>query len=215
VCGISTNKRQLHPYGCGGKNILSVFPSGPLYMNMKTIKTKCANCNSEIEKSISEYNRNKKIGRDNFCNNACHCSYKNKQWTPEYRKEHCYKISKHAGARQDEYSPFRPYLSKSRFSVIAHGRDMNIDACYLKKIWEDQNGTCPYTGIKMGLPRNTKTNHTIKSLKKASLDRIDSSKGYIKGNVEFVCQSINWGKNVFSKQEMQDFITEIRKSCIS
>lgn len=43
---------------------------------------------------------------------------------------------------------------------------------------------------------------------KASLDRIDSSKGYIEGNVEFVCSAINLAKNNFSKEAMVSFLQE-------
>lgn len=47
------------------------------------------------------------------------------------------------------------------------------------------------------------------SLKRASLDRIDSSKGYIKGNVEFVCYAINLAKNSFTRDEMKEFLKEV------
>jgi hypothetical protein len=52
----------------------------------------------------------------------------------------------------------------------------------------------------------------LHSLTRASLDRIDSSKGYIKGNVEFVCLAINFAKNDFKKEEMKSFIKEIISS---
>jgi hypothetical protein len=45
---------------------------------------------------------------------------------------------------------------------------------------------------------------------KASLDRIDSTKGYIKGNVEFVCLAINYAKNKFSKEDTLTFLNEIK-----
>lgn len=82
-----------------------------------------------------------------------------------------------------------------------------IDVQYLKELWDNQNGICPYTGIKMLLPK-TSTDF-FHSLKKASLDRIDSKKGYIKGNVEFVCSAINLAKNSFTREEMKEFLSEI------
>lgn len=48
----------------------------------------------------------------------------------------------------------------------------------------------------------------------ASLDRIDSSKGYVKGNVQFVCLSMNYAKNGFSDQQIKDFVDSIRKQVI-
>jgi len=86
---------------------------------------------------------------------------------------------------------------------------MNIDANYLKELWNKQHGICPYTGIPMLLPRNTKHDPSLRSLKKASLDRIDSAKGYVKGNVEFVCMFVNLAKNSFPRQEVKEFLRMI------
>jgi len=59
----------------------------------------------------------------------------------------------------------------------------------------------------MELPE-TKDAKVLHPLLQASLDRIDSSIGYIEGNVEFVCLFINLSKNSFSRQE---FTTTINK----
>lgn len=82
-----------------------------------------------------------------------------------------------------------------------------VDVTYLKELWEQQNGICPYTGIKMLLPETSA--HILRSPKKASLDRINSSKDYIRGNVEFVCCAINLAKNSFTREQMKEFIAEI------
>jgi hypothetical protein len=37
--------------------------------------------------------------------------------------------------------------------------------------------------------------------KTASLDRIDSSKGYITGNLQWLHKDINWMKNSFSQED--------------
>lgn len=44
----------------------------------------------------------------------------------------------------------------------------------------------------------------------ASLDRIDSSRGYVKGNVEFVCLAVNFAKSTFSKEQMLEFFTPLK-----
>ena len=64
----------------------------------------------------------------------------------------------------------------------------------------------------MILPKTTAPHHQLKSLKKASLDRIDSSKGYFKNNIEFVCMAINFTKRDRTKEEMKSFIKEIISS---
>ena len=64
----------------------------------------------------------------------------------------------------------------------------------------------------MILPRNTLEYNKTKSLMKASLDRIDSSKGYVEGNVEFVCCAINLAKNDFCKEAVVDFLNQTTAS---
>ena len=49
----------------------------------------------------------------------------------------------------------------------------------------------------MELP-SYKTCNKIDIRKQASLDRIDSSKGYVKGNVQFIVAPINYMKNTLS-----------------
>ena len=122
-----------------------------------------------------------------FCNGSCRMTYTNinrpKEW---YLKHNCgkYLIS---GNRKDEYFSFKYFITKCKEKKKYNNVDFDIDLPYLKSLWEKQNGICPYTGFKMDLPETTLSHSSFKSLKKSSLDRIDSSKGYVKGNVEFVC----------------------------
>ena len=64
----------------------------------------------------------------------------------------------------------------------------------------------------MVLPESKRQFSKYCSIEKASLDKIDPTKGYIKGNVEFVCQGINFAKNDYSKKEVLLFIEHIRNS---
>lgn len=177
---------------------------------MNTTKIQCHWCKNEIEKPTKEVTRSKKQNRHMFCNSSCSTKHRNNIMPKSFWKtvKSNIEFKKNAGNRQDDYSPFRPYLCSGRASNKKH--NMNLTPEYLKLIWEKQNGTCPYTGIKMILPKNTtKIGRNKKCLKKASLDRIDSSKGYVEGNVEFVCMAINNAKNNFSKEDMTAFISEI------
>ena len=50
--------------------------------NRKLITIKCDCCGKEFEKPLSEYNRNIKLGRANYCSRACSgkmCNKNNKQ----------------------------------------------------------------------------------------------------------------------------------------
>jgi hypothetical protein len=108
----------------------------------------------------------------------------------------------------DELSPFRYFTQKIEGKSKKYGEISDIDLNFLKELWHKQNGKCAYTGIDMKLPRNC--HETVNSPMRASLDRIDSSRGYFKDNVEFVCQFINLGKNTFSKKEIKKFLYRIK-----
>lgn len=122
-------------------------------------------------------------------------------------REKNYPLKNHSNNRLDEFSPFRSFLNVGRATFKKH--KIKIDVEYLKKVWETQKGICPYTGIKMILPRTSSHKNAKKSMMRASLDRIDSSKDYIVGNVEFVCQAINTAKNNYTKEDMKNFLRSI------
>lgn len=122
----------------------------------------------------------------------------------------------HRGTKIDEYSPFRKRLSycirKSKIKRKKQLSDCNLTLQDLKNQWEKQKGICPYTGIQMSLEECSSTrNRNDMTPNQASLDRIDSNVGYIKGNVEFVCVAINYAKNGFSKSQIIEFIKNIKK----
>jgi len=75
----------------------------------------------------------------------------------------------------------------------------------IKNQWENQDGKCAYTGIPM-IHIGKK-----KDPRQASLDRIDSSKGYEKNNIHFVCLSINLAKIDFSDKVFKSFLNDIKK----
>jgi hypothetical protein len=70
---------------------------------------------------------------------------------------------------------------------------------YLSNILSNQNYSCALTGIKF-------TNEL-----KYSLDRIDSSKGYIKGNVQFVLSAINSMKMATKESNFIEMCTAVAK----
>jgi len=114
--------------------------------------------------------------------------------------------------RLDQYSPFKYALNKARSRSKSRSKATDLTLEYLKEIWENQNGLCPYTNIKMEVPRSSQDEDIKKTPTKASLDRIDPNIGYIKGNVEFVCYCVNVMKNDFTKEQMVDFINQIKSN---
>lgn len=110
------------------------------------------------------------------------------------------------GTRRDEYSPFRQHFKLARRRVKTHGRECTITLEYLKELWEKQDGKCPYTGWKLDNPETTAhwDNHQLDP-RTASLDRIDSSLGYILGNVQFVSVMANFAKRDFQEEQLLEF----------
>jgi hypothetical protein len=56
---------------------------------------------------------------------------------------------------------------------------------------------------------HTKNNKTDKNPYQSSLDRIDNNKGYIKGNVRFVCLMFNIARNDFSDNQVIEFCKQV------
>jgi hypothetical protein len=75
------------------------------------------------------------------------------------------------------------------------GFDVSIE--YLWGLFLKQDSKCALTGETIALPTNR--NDFIKGVKTASLDRIDSSIGYVSGNVQWVHKDIQFMKYVFDQ----------------
>ncbi len=182
------------------------------------VELNCRYCHNSFKRFKKEYDRQIKRGRSKFyCNNTC-SSKDNPALVKQtdYCKNHPQEVRlklinspNYHGRIKDEFSPFLKYISKikQRNQSFHSSRETEITAEYLKEIWDKQNGVCPYTGLKMQLRDYSKPS----SPANASVDRIDSTKGYIRDNIEFVCMSVNYAKNEFSKQEMLIFFKSINK----
>lgn len=77
----------------------------------------------------------------------------------------------------------------------------NIVAEDLYDLWDKQNGLCAYSRLPL--------NNRPTDLQLASLDRIDSSIGYEKGNIQLVCSAVNRMKQEFSEQDFLYFCEHI------
>jgi len=105
----------------------------------------------------------------------------------------------------DESSPRRWLFAKTRRGRT-HGRRSNfkwgVSLDFLCGLWEDQKGKCALSGLPMTMQRYR--------LDGASIDRIDSTKGYVPGNIQLVCKAINLAKNKNTNEEMMAFIKALR-----
>lgn len=173
----------------------------------KLVTVTCDYCRESFSKPESEYKRNIKLGRRNFCSRSCCGKYiasLNKPLTQAQIGSRN-SIRNYSSNRNDEYTPFREILR----TVRNRCKEFNLDLPYLVELWNSQNGICPYTRLKLVLP-TWNTNPDIRY--RASLDRIDSSKGYIKGNVQFVATPINYLKGTMSDETAKAYLREIAAS---
>jgi hypothetical protein len=86
--------------------------------------------------------------------------------------------------------------------------DVTIDEFYLEEIFNKQNGCCPYYKM-IGVDKRINMDivyETFTSLA-PSVDRIDSTKGYIKGNIVITFRGINQLKQ---RNTMETFLNELK-----
>ena len=81
--------------------------------------------------------------------------------------------------------------------------EWSIDINYLWDLWLKQDGKCALSGVKLTLPDKCDADRT------ASLDRIDSSKHYIEGNVQWVHQKMNFMKYTLENKEFLDLCIKV------
>lgn len=82
------------------------------------------------------------------------------------------------------------HLKKNKYEVAIATQD-------LLDLWEKQEGKCAISHYLM--------TYAETGLFGVSVDRIDSNKGYIRGNIQLVCQAINFAKNKYSNEKMLEF----------
>lgn len=64
------------------------------------------------------------------------------------------------------------------------------------------------------MPLGARGFKTKKPFNGASLDRIDSNKGYIEGNVQFICMGLNFMKNNWPEEYFIKNLIEVSKSVV-
>lgn len=94
------------------------------------------------------------------------------------------------------------YWTNIKRSAKSRGILFNIDKKYVWDLFLQQNKQCILSGLNINFGHNT-----LKTT--ASLDRIDSTKGYIKGNVQWVHKDINKMKWNFEEKYFIDLCEKI------
>lgn len=185
---------------------------------MSNIKLVCGTCNKEFEYYKGEYNRQTKKGRTVFyCSNKC--SSKRPENAQRIRKLGVkFKGGENRLVEDKDFilSSMNEFLrrirNRKRYKPEKVG-DSDLTSDYLIKLWNKQNGLCSYTGVKLILP-SYKNYKLTSSNYKASLDRIDSTRGYIIGNVQFISHTMNNLKYNMTDKDLKEFFLIIKSNWV-
>lgn len=98
------------------------------------------------------------------------------------------------------------FVAKIKFAAVRKSRTIYFDLTYdyLDSLWIAQDGCCAYTGWKLEFDKSGVPGS-------CSLDRIDSSSGYVEGNVQFVHKDVNVMKWNLSDSRFREICTAIHK----
>lgn len=81
------------------------------------------------------------------------------------------------------------YWKHILFAANRRGIKVEVSKEYVLDLYKKQNGRCVLTGIKLIMVKNSK--EWKRREQTASLDRIDSSKGYVEGNLQWIHKDVN------------------------
>lgn len=95
----------------------------------------------------------------------------------------------------------------ARDRAIKNNIPFNLELQYIIDLWYIQNGMCALSGLPMTFELNQGRVPT-----NVSIDKIDRTFGYIKGNIQLVCMACNQIKSDLTEIEMYNFCKNIVKN---
>lgn len=96
----------------------------------------------------------------------------------------------------------------------AKSRRLNVEILKtdIIKLWKAQNGLCALTKIPMQMTNSVRSSRSRNlNQYRASVDRIDSEKGYIPGNIRLVCAYVNVMRSDMTDDELRFWCAAILK----
>lgn len=120
-----------------------------------------------------------------------------------YSKENSEKIKRKNQIRIQTESGYMGYLIvQLRSKDNKQNRETDIDIDHIRKLIDKQNNRCVYSGVDL-------TWRAKSGIHQATIDRIDSSKGHIKGNCQLTTIPINSFKSDLNDQDFRRLISLI------
>jgi hypothetical protein len=93
------------------------------------------------------------------------------------------------------------FLQNARKSATKRDQPFCLEIDDIVECWRAQNAICAYSGRQMTLEAG--------QLNTVSIERIDSSEGYIPSNTILVCQAINRMKSDFGFEDFYDLCRDV------
>lgn len=168
---------------------------------MKKESVICDHCKNTFDKSAKEVARSLKMNRKQFCSR--NCSGKNPSNINHLKRVANVDLSKlKSNNRRDQFTGFREHLRRAK----NRDKEINVDLSDLKEVFDSQNGICVYSGVPLIHP----IDKICDPIYTSSMDRIDSNKGYIKGNIQFISVMMNHMKNNMTHEKMLEALKILR-----
>ena len=99
------------------------------------------------------------------------------------------------------------YFNKISRRAIKSGFEIDVTANDLQELYFKQGKKCALSQLPLEFyPNYRKIEQT------ASLDRIDSSKGYVKGNIQWVHKNVNFMKGVLSQERFIELCEKVARN---
>jgi len=171
---------------------------------MSVVVLLCAGCGKDIRIRKCEWTRKvaENPERKFYCTRRCYAINGGGKYNLGRHLGHGDSSLLVPGNRGDDYSRFRFFMRRIR----ARKYKSDIDLQFLKELWEAQHGICSFSGLHMVLPKDTKEwENDPWNPWKASLDRVDSKKGYTRDNVRFISLMANLCKGPFRDEDVLKF----------
>lgn len=148
------------------------------------VKT-CSQCNQTKDASLFFKHNQTKDGLHSWCKD-------------------CFKIG-NLKSREKVYNSIEKravvFLQNAKKSALKRNQEFNLTTQDILDCWEQQAQTCPYSGRLLTLEPN--------KLNTVSIERIDSSIGYVPKNTILVCQAVNRMKSNFSLSEFFNLCKDV------
>lgn len=164
---------------------------------LRTGKQTCKKCGEE--KSLSEFYTNGCFpdGLQKYRSTCKVCVLRGHKI--EYPKVYKSKSEKRSSSPKNFISGILNHAAKRKQHL-----GFDIDLGFLLQLYEAQGGKCALSGVEMTYSAgNGRVNTNI------SIDRIDSAKGYVRGNVQFVCDLVNRMKQDCDEEQFFDWCRRV------